>query len=153
MTRSRWRSPSNTKFPGVAATALCLAILATSAAAAHDITYELRGPGVVRVAFHYGDGSPKTDATFQVFAPNETLPNGSGATDSAGELEFHAAQDGLWRVEVSDASGHTNRARINVLHGWPDTAIQTVPSWFVTVSLVLNVLLGLQLYRLRRGRA
>ena len=121
-------------------------------AAAHDVAYELRGTGEVRLAFHYGDRSPMAAAKFEVFAPNETLPNASGATDSIGEMEFRAAQDGVWRVEVRDADGHTSRARITLNEGWPDTSRHAVPGWFVTVSLVVNILLGLQLLRRVRPR-
>ena len=136
-----------------AAVVLCLGMFAPATAAAHDISYDLRGTGDVRVAFHYSDGSPMAAAAFQVFAPNETLPKASGSTDGAGELAFHAGQDGLWRVEVGDASGHTNRARINVAQGWPDTAGRAVPGWLTAISLVLNILLGLLLFRRLKARA
>jgi hypothetical protein len=126
---------------------LGLTILAPEVTAAHDVTYDLRGTGDVRIAFHYSDGTPMSDATFQVFAPNAALAKSAGTTDSAGEMEFRAVQDGPWSVEASDANGHMSRARINVTQGWPDTATRTVPSWFVTVSLVLNILLGLKALR------
>ena len=146
MTRLRWRRLNRLIFRCAVLTGLFRVFL-VEGAAAHDVAYELRGTGEVRLAFHYGDGSPMAGAKFEVFAPNETLLGASGATDSIGEMEFRAAQDGVWRVEVRDADGHTSRARVNLNEGWPDTAGHAVPGWFVTVSLVLNILLALQLFR------
>ena len=135
---------------GLAAFGLSLALATGGPAVAHDVGYDLRGTGDVRLVFQYGDGSPMAGAAFHVFAPGGAAEVFSGVTDPGGEAAFHAGQDGAWRVEADDGKGHTSRARIEILRGLP-AAAQTVPAWFATGSLALNILLASEL--VRRWRA
>lgn len=121
---------------------LGLALAMPGAAWAHDVSYELRGSGQVRVAFSYQDGAPMAGAAMSVFAPgSDALPDISGVTDAAGEVRLTAGRDGVWRIEARDAEGHSGRARVEVTHGVPALIGEAFPDWVAWASLSANVLL------------
>lgn len=120
-------------------------------AMAHDVSYDLRGSGAARVVFHYQDGTPMTDAHYEVFAPGSgALPAASGLTDGAGGVDFTATGDGDWRVDVHDGNGHASRARLKILDGLPSLAGQALPDWVFVVSLLVNLALISSMFFNRR---
>ncbi len=112
------------------------------AAWAHDVSYELRGAGHVRVGFRYQDGTPMAGAAASIFAPgSDTLPDVTGVTDAAGEVRVTAGRDGVWRIDVRDAEGHSSRARVAVKNGVPAIRGEAFPEWVAWSSLSANVVL------------
>jgi nickel transport protein len=83
------------------------ALLAPAAAAAHEVTHEVVYGGAVAVRARYAGQEPMAYAEYQIFAPNDPkLPWQKGRTDRDGWLAFVPSQQGTWRVQVADRSGH-----------------------------------------------
>jgi hypothetical protein len=131
---------------------LAFLLLSAGPAAAHGINIALHGTGAANVTFHYTDGTVMEGAEYRVFAPGADAPVATGQTDARGDVPLQATSDGRWRIEVQDAAGHASRARIVVRDGVPSLSGQTIPDWFVAVSLFLNILLAITLF-VRRGKA
>ena len=123
-----------------------LLLVIPAVAGAHSVNVELRGPGTAEVVFRYADGSAMRDAEYRVFAPgNGPFPVATGETDPTGQVPLHATTDGRWRIEVEDRIGHASQARIDVTRGLVAVPGQTVPDWFVAISVMLNTLLAIPL--------
>jgi nickel transport protein len=83
------------------------ALLAPSAAAAHEVTHEVVYGGAVAVRARYAGQDPLAYAEYQIFAPSDAkVPWQKGRTDRDGWLAFVPSQPGTWRVQVADGSGH-----------------------------------------------
>ncbi|HET7825831.1 MAG TPA: hypothetical protein VFK90_10875 [Anaeromyxobacter sp.] len=83
------------------------ALLAPSAAAAHEVTHEVVYGGAVAVRARYAGQDALAYAEYQIFAPSDAkVPWQKGRTDRDGWLAFVPSQPGTWRVQVADGSGH-----------------------------------------------
>lgn len=60
----------------------------------------------VIVALRYGDGSPFSYESAEVYRPAESIPFLAGRTDANGRLAFIPDRAGDWRIKAFSEDGH-----------------------------------------------
>ncbi|HEY6100135.1 MAG TPA: hypothetical protein VIW03_11930 [Anaeromyxobacter sp.] len=89
------------------AAAALAALLSPAVAVAHEVTHEVVYGRAIAVRARYAGAEPLAYAEYQVFSPGDPkLPWQKGRTDRDGWLSFVPAEEGTWRVQVADGSGH-----------------------------------------------
>ncbi len=82
------------------------AVLLAGTVQAHQVDHAVRtGPAVI-VELRYGDGSPFSYESAELYRPGETIPFLVGHTDANGRLAFVPDRAGEWRVKVFSEDGH-----------------------------------------------
>jgi nickel transport protein len=82
------------------------AALLASTLHAHSLSHEAQPGNVVIVELRYGDGSPFSYETAEVYRPAESVPFLAGRTDANGRLAFVPDRSGDWRVRAFSEDGH-----------------------------------------------
>jgi nickel transport protein len=85
--------------------ALTAALLAGSLHA-HVLTHTAQPGSAVIVELRYGDGSPFSYESAEVYRPGEAMPFLAGRTDANGRLAFVPDRPGDWRVRTFSEDGH-----------------------------------------------
>ena len=85
--------------------ALPVALLA-GALHAHALSHTAQPGSAVIVELRYGDGSPFSYESAEVYRPAETVPFLAGRTDANGRLAFVPDRAGDWRVRAFSEDGH-----------------------------------------------
>ena len=73
---------------------------------AHALSHEAQPGNAVIVELRYGDGSPFSYETAEVYRPAESVPFLAGRTDANGRLAFVPDRPGDWRVRAFSEDGH-----------------------------------------------
>ena len=73
---------------------------------AHSLSHEAQTGSAVIVELRYGDGSPFSYETAEVYRPAESVPFLAGRTDVNGRLAFVPDRPGDWRVRAFSEDGH-----------------------------------------------
>lgn len=87
------------------ALALPAALLA-GALHAHALSHTAQPGSAVIVELRYGDGSPFSYESAEVYRPREAVPFLAGRTDANGRLAFVPDRPGDWRVRAFSEDGH-----------------------------------------------
>jgi len=82
------------------------AALLASALHAHALNHSAQPGSAVIVELRYGDGSPFSYESAEVYRPGETVPFLAGRTDANGRLAFVPDRAGDWRVRAFSEDGH-----------------------------------------------
>ena len=82
------------------------AALLAGAVHAHTLTHTAQAGGAVIVELCYGDGSPFSYESAEVYRPGEAVPFLAGRTDANGRLVFVPDRPGDWRVRTFSEDGH-----------------------------------------------
>jgi nickel transport protein len=85
---------------------LLSAALLAGALHAHSLSHEAQTGSAVIVELRYGDGSPFSYETAEVYRPAESVPFLAGRTDANGRLAFVPDRPGDWRVRAFSEDGH-----------------------------------------------
>ncbi|MFN4283162.1 MAG: hypothetical protein ACK4NA_11035 [Alphaproteobacteria bacterium] len=124
-------------------------------AAAHALSHKTHSEGAAIVlSMSYTDGSLPRFSSIRIFSPADPKqPFQIGRSDDAGRFVFLPTMPGAWRVQFEDdgEDGHKAEFAVEVdnvsaahLPGWQ--------RWLLALSLVLNALLGHQLWQFYRAR-
>jgi nickel transport protein len=73
---------------------------------AHALSHTAQPGSAVIVELRYGDGSPFSYESAEVYRPGEAVPFLAGRTDANGRLAFVPDRAGDWRVRVFSEDGH-----------------------------------------------
>lgn len=73
---------------------------------AHSLSHTALTGSAVIVDLRYGDGSPFSYESAEVFRPSESVPFLAGRTDANGRLAFVPDRSGDWRVRAFSEDGH-----------------------------------------------
>lgn len=73
---------------------------------AHEILHTTTEGGAVIVTLTYGDGSPFSFESYELFRPGEDVPVQVGRTDRAGRIVFIPGVGGTWRIRAFSEDGH-----------------------------------------------
>ena len=73
---------------------------------AHSLSHEAQTGSAVIVQLRYGDGSPFSYETAEVYRPAESVPFLAGRTDANGRLAFVPDRPGDWRIRAFSEDGH-----------------------------------------------
>ena len=73
---------------------------------AHSLSHTVQTGSAVIVDLRYGDGSPFSYESAEVFRPSESVPFLAGRTDANGRLAFVPDRSGDWRVRAFSEDGH-----------------------------------------------
>jgi nickel transport protein len=120
----------------------------------------LEGPAApLVVLFHYSTGEPMAWVAIKVYGPGDTAMEYQDArTDKAGVFAFVPDRPGSWRVVAKDDQGHqavaettvsTSMVRHDGSSSQPAAASQG-RAVALGLSLLLNLLLGLLIWRRKR---
>lgn len=90
---------------------------------AHEILHTTAESGAVIVTLTYGDGSPFSFESYELFRPGEDVPFQVGRTDRAGRIVFIPGVGGTWRIRAFSEDGHGADISVDVDAGAP--AVQT----------------------------
>ena len=114
------------------------AVIALALGTAPAAAVDLFARHQVSVQFATADGTPLTDAEVRVFAPGQpNRPVRTGRTDSKGQFEFPADEEGFWTAEAR-AGDEIARAIVRV--GAPGQKQEPLsPVWLLGGMLVLLV--------------
>ncbi len=82
------------------------AALLAGALQAHSLGHSVQTGSAVIVELRYGDGSPFSYETAEVYRPAESVPFLAGRTDANGRLAFVPDRPGEWRVRAFSEDGH-----------------------------------------------
>jgi nickel transport protein len=82
------------------------AALLASTLHAHSLSHEAQPGNAVIVELRYGDGSPFSYETAEVYRPAESVPFLAGRTDANGRMAFVPDRSGDWRVRAFSEDGH-----------------------------------------------
>jgi nickel transport protein len=73
---------------------------------AHQLNHRAQTGNAVIVALRYGDGSPFSYESAEVYRPAESIPFLAGRTDANGRLAFIPDRAGDWRIKAFSEDGH-----------------------------------------------
>ena len=73
---------------------------------AHALSHTAQPGGAVIVELRYGDGSPFSYESAEVYRPGEAVPFLAGRTDANGRMAFVPDRAGDWRVRAFSEDGH-----------------------------------------------
>ena len=73
---------------------------------AHALMHTAQPGSAVIVELRYGDGSPFSYESAEIYRPGETVPFLAGRTDANGRLAFIPDRPGDWRVRAFSEDGH-----------------------------------------------
>ncbi len=123
-----------------------VAVLAPSAARAHEVLHQVEWNRAVALRAYFADGEVLAYAQYEVYSPADpTIPHQKGRTDRDGWLAFVPATPGTWRVKVVDNTGHG--LDVAVESAAPGSAAAVVASSAAapasTAAFVLRPLVGL----------
>ena len=104
---------------------------------AHGLTSSVASGHAFTVSFHYDDGSPVADCSFEVFDPAMGQPYQTGRTDRLGRVAFRPDRPGLWQVRVWTEDGHGSTAQVEV-----DATLSLAPPQAAPVSRLQKVITG-----------
>ncbi len=73
---------------------------------AHQLNHRAQTGNAVIVELRYGDGSPFSYESAEVYRPAESIPFLAGRTDANGRLAFIPDRAGDWRIKAFSEDGH-----------------------------------------------
>lgn len=73
---------------------------------AHALNHSVQPGSAVIVELRYGDGSPFSYESAEVYRPGEAVPFLAGRTDANGRLAFVPDKAGDWRIRAFSEDGH-----------------------------------------------
>jgi nickel transport protein len=73
---------------------------------AHALSHTAQPGSAVIVELRYGDGSPFSYESAEVYRPGEAVPFLAGRTDANGRMAFVPDRAGDWRVRAFSEDGH-----------------------------------------------
>jgi nickel transport protein len=73
---------------------------------AHALSHTAQPGSAVIVELRYGDGSPFSYESAEVYRPGEAVPFLAGRTDANGRMAFVPDRPGDWRVRAFSEDGH-----------------------------------------------
>ncbi|MCU0299967.1 MAG: DUF4198 domain-containing protein [Candidatus Nanopelagicales bacterium] len=82
------------------------AVLLAGTLHAHALSHTAQSGSAVIVELRYGDGSPFSYESAEVYRPGEAVPFLAGRTDANGRLAFVPDRAGDWRVRAFSEDGH-----------------------------------------------
>jgi len=130
-------------------------LLGTAEAQAHALSHKVYSEGAaVVLSMSYTDGSLPRFSSIRVFSPSDPKqPFQIGRSDDAGRFVFLPTRPGAWRVEFEDDGEDGHKAEFAVEVG--DVSAAHLPGWqkwLLALSLVMNAVLGHQLWQFFRAR-
>jgi nickel transport protein len=119
------------------------AALLASALHAHALNHSAQPGSAVIVELRYGDGSPFSYESAEVYRPGETVPFLAGRTDANGRLAFVPDRAGDWRVRAFSEDGHggdfTVAAAPESGAAAPSAGLGTVGGLAIGLSVIFGV--------------
>jgi nickel transport protein len=106
---------------------------------AHSLSHTVQTGSAVIVDLRYGDGSPFSYESAEVFRPSESVPFLSGRTDANGRLAFVPDRSGDWRVRAFSEDGHGGDFTV------PASGDGTVPARPAPLGAIERVAVGVAL--------
>ena len=118
------------------------AALLAGALHAHALNHSVQPGSAVIVELRYGDGSPFSYESAEVYRPGETVPFLAGRTDANGRLAFVPDRAGDWRVRAFSEDGHGGDFTVATASGGeasaPSTGLGTVGGLAVGLSILFG---------------
>lgn len=97
-------------------------LLFVGVAHGHALSHSAGVGSAMIVQLRYGDGSPFSYESAEVYRPGETMPFLAGRTDANGRLTFVPDQEGDWRVRAFSEDGHGGDFTVAAAPGAETTA-------------------------------
>ena len=94
--------------------ALFLLIFTANPALSHDLQYEVSDSQSVVIKFFFGDNMAFSYESYEIYAPNESIPFQTGRTDKLGRISLLPDREGVWRIKIFSESGHGQIGRAHV---------------------------------------
>lgn len=85
---------------------LLAAALSSLPAGAHELHHDIDQAEAVVVRLTYGDGSPFSYESYELFFESEETPRQVGRTDAEGRVAFLPHRRGQWRLRAFSEDGH-----------------------------------------------
>ncbi len=110
---------------------------------AHALSHTAQSGSAVIVELRYGDGSPFSYESAEVYRPSESIPFLAGRTDANGRLAFVPDRAGDWRVRAFSEDGHGGDFTVAAAHeggaSAPSAGLGTVGGLAVGLSIIFGV--------------
>lgn len=119
------------------------AALFAGALHAHALSHSAQPGSAVIVELRYGDDSPFSYESAEVYRPGETVPFLAGRTDANGRLAFVPDRSGDWRVRAFSEDGHGGDFTVAAVAesgtSAPSAGLSTVAGLTVGVSILFGL--------------
>ena len=119
------------------------AALLAGAVHAHTLTHAAQPGSAVIVELRYGDGSPFSYESAEVYRPGEAVPFLAGRTDANGRLAFVPDRPGDWRVRAFSEDGHGGDFAVAAAPEGGESASSTGLGTVGGLAVGLSILFGL----------
>jgi len=119
------------------------AALLAGALHAHALSHSAQPGRAVIVELRYGDGSPFSYESTEIYRPGETVPFLAGRTDANGRLAFVPDRGGDWRVRAFSEDGHGGDFTVAAVSEGGASAPSAGLGTFGGLAVGVSVLFGL----------
>lgn len=118
------------------------AALLTGVVYAHALSHSAQPGSAVIVELRYGDGSPFSYESAEVYRPGEAVPFLAGRTDANGRLAFVPDKAGDWRVRAFSEDGHGGDFKFAAIPGGDTSPSSTGLGTLVSLAVGLSLIFG-----------